>query len=199
MSTDVRQLKKSVRQQVQAVLRELSPQDRRASSELICLRLQQQPIWERAGRVLLFAPLPDEPDIWSLVGRALQAGKMVALPRYEPSSGRYEAGRVQRLGQDLAVGHYGIREPPREWGTWPLNQLDLVLVPGVAFAIDGRRLGRGRGYYDRLLSLVGGIKCGVAFDQQMDDRIPVEPHDDYLDCILTPSRWLPCSSRAVLK
>ena len=68
-------------------------------------------------------------------------------------------------------------------------RLDLVLVPGVAFDLHGRRLGRGRGYYDRLLSQVGGRTCGVAFDEQVVSEVPVEAHDVLLNCILTPTRW----------
>jgi 5-formyltetrahydrofolate cyclo-ligase len=56
--------------------------------------------------------------------------------------------------------------------------------------MDGRRLGRGKGYYDRLLAAVRGAKCGVAFDQQVVSEIPVEPHDILMNFTLTPTRWL---------
>ena len=72
----------------------------------------------------------------------------------------------------------------------PLNRLDFVLVPGIAFDLQGRRLGRGKGYYDRLLAEVRGKTCGVAFDEQIVDEIPVEPHDIHVNCILTPTRWI---------
>ncbi|MBP9903534.1 MAG: 5-formyltetrahydrofolate cyclo-ligase, partial [Verrucomicrobia bacterium] len=72
----------------------------------------------------------------------------------------------------------------------PLNRLDLVLVPGVAFDPRGGRLGRGQGYYDRLLAGVRGTKCGVAFDEQIVDAVPVGPLDIRLNCILTPTRWI---------
>ena len=70
--------------------------------------------------------------------------------------------------------------------------LDVVLVPGVAFDLGGRRLGRGAGYYDRLLTGVRGTTCGVAFDEQISGELPVEPHDVHVNCILTPTRWLSC-------
>jgi 5-formyltetrahydrofolate cyclo-ligase len=66
----------------------------------------------------------------------------------------------------------------------------LVLVPGVAFDSHGRRLGRGKGFYDQLLAFVRGTKCGVAFDEQIVPEIPIEPHDVRLNCILTPTRWI---------
>ena len=78
----------------------------------------------------------------------------------------------------------------------PLNRLDLVLVPGVAFDAQGRRLGRGKGFYDRLLAKVRGHKCGVAFDVQIVSGLPEEPHDVRVDSILTPSRWHLCQRAA---
>jgi 5-formyltetrahydrofolate cyclo-ligase len=71
-----------------------------------------------------------------------------------------------------------------------LKRLDLVLVPGLAFDRHGRRLGRGRGYYDRLLAEVPGTSCGVAFDEQLVASDPVGPLDVPLNCILTPSHWI---------
>jgi len=71
-----------------------------------------------------------------------------------------------------------------------LNRLDFILVPGVAFDLQGRRLGRGKGFYDQILAVVRGTVCGVAFDQQITPEIPVEPHDAVVNCILTPTRWI---------
>ena len=73
---------------------------------------------------------------------------------------------------------------------FPLKHLDLALVPGVGFDVTGHRLGRGRGFYDRLLAEFSGIKCGVAFDHQFVAQIPAEKHDVRMNCILTPTRWL---------
>ena len=72
----------------------------------------------------------------------------------------------------------------------PLDDLDLVLVPGVAFNLGGHRLGRGKGFYDRLLQNFSGKKIGVAFDEQIVDALPVEENDVRMDLILTPSRCL---------
>jgi 5-formyltetrahydrofolate cyclo-ligase len=69
-------------------------------------------------------------------------------------------------------------------------RLDLVLVPGIGFDVSGRRLGRGQGFYDRLLAGIAGTKCGVAFDQQVVGQIPAEKHDASMNFILTPTRWL---------
>jgi len=65
----------------------------------------------------------------------------------------------------------------------------LILIPGIAFDLHGRRLGRGKGFYDRLLTEIRGVKCGIAFDEQIVEKIPVEPHDVRMDFILTPTRF----------
>jgi 5-formyltetrahydrofolate cyclo-ligase len=92
--------------------------------------------------------------------------------------------------EQVPVGAFGIREPDRGCPGMPLNQLDLILVPGLAFGPGGRRLGRGKGFYDRLLMGISGLKCGVAYDEQIRPHIPLEAHDILVDCVVTPEKWL---------
>jgi len=199
MNATPEQQKAALRQRVRNALRNLSPADLRAGSIQACTRLQQEPVWREAIWVMLYSPLPDELDVLPLLQEALLAGKRVALPRFDPVQNSYLACHVQNPDDDLRAGHYGIREPRDNCPVVRLNRLDFVLVPGVAFAIDGRRLGRGKGVYDRLLTSVRGSKCGAGFDDQIVDDLPVEPHDIRLDCILTPTRWRCAEPRAVLK
>jgi len=133
--------------------------------------MRLRPEYRRAGAILFFAPLPDELDLWPLFEEGLRENRVVALPRF-------------------ARGQFGITEPSRDCRVLALNRLDLVFVPGVGFDRRGRRLGRGRGYYDRLLVRAAGFHCGAAMDWQVLAALPVEPHDRNLDCILTPTRWL---------
>lgn len=168
----------------------MTPQQREAASLQICARLQQQAIWNSASSILFFAPMSGEPDIWPLLEEALVARKTVALPRFSPATKTYLAARIQNLKLDLRRGQLGIREPTEACAEFPLSGLDLVLVPGVAFDLQGRRLGRGKGYYDRLLADVRSVKCGVAFHEQIMDAVPVGPLDVHLDFILTPTRWV---------
>jgi 5-formyltetrahydrofolate cyclo-ligase len=71
-----------------------------------------------------------------------------------------------------------------------LEKFDLILAPGVAFDWNGNRLGRGRGFYDRLLARTSGLKCGVGYDFQLIGKIPVEPHDARVNFVVTPGRCL---------
>ncbi len=168
----------------------LSPEYRAAVAAQVMVSLASRPEWARASSVLLFAPLPDELDVWPLVEMALMAGKAVALPAFDPSASGYVAQQIVDVTRDVVAGKFGVREPAESCAEVLLNQLDLVLVPGIAFDARGGRLGRGKGFYDRLLAGVRGTKCGVAFDEQLVDAVPVGPHDIRLNCILTPTRWI---------
>ncbi len=189
MSNSYLEAKAALRRQLRATALAVSPAERLAASEKICLLVKEQAVWRHARSILFYAPLPGEPDIWPLVTEALSEGKQVTLPRYSRVHDHYEACRIENASGHLATKQFGIREPTAVCPTFPLNLLDLILVPGIGFTLDGHRLGRGKGYYDRLLAEVHGLKCGVAFDWQVTVEIPVEPHDIQLNCILTPTGW----------
>lgn len=188
--TSLDQSKAALRQEIRSRLGALKVEQCEAASREICVRLRQQHIWQNAGSILFFAPLAGEPDIWPLLAEALVAGKSVALPRFSPVTQSYVACVVRDLDTDLRPGRFGIHEPAETCGELPLMRLDLALVPGVAFDSGGHRLGRGKGFYDRLLTTIRGTKCGVAFDEQIVSAIPVGPLDVSVNCILTPTRWI---------
>ena len=187
--------KSVLRDRVRELVRAIPAEERRAGAAALGALIRQQTPWRSAQSVLLFAPLPDEPDISALLDEAWRAGKTVALPRSDPQTGGYLAGVVADLAQ-LSPGRFGVLEPAAACPIMPLNQLDFAFVPGVAFDLVGRRLGRGKGFYDRLLAGVRGHKCGVAFDVQIVAEVPEEPHDARVDSILTPTRWHLCPRAA---
>jgi 5-formyltetrahydrofolate cyclo-ligase len=193
----VAQQKSVLRQRVKARLDVMTAKKRSKGSAKACALLESRPEWILARSVLFYAPLPGEVDIWDLAEAALRSGKSVGLPRFDVDRKVYSACRIKDLTAEIKRGQFGIREAGDRCGPLELNRLDLVLVPGVAFDLQGRRLGRGKGYYDRLLEAVRGTTCGVAFDEQIERSIPIEPHDIILDCILTPTRWIRSSRRAV--
>ena len=186
----MREAKARLRRELRSRLRAVPAEVLAAAAERMIARLVDRPEWSAARTVMLFAPMPEEPDVWPLADRVLKEGRMLALPRFDVTRGEYQAAVVRNLAREVIRGSFGIREPASECPVWPVNELDFVLVPGLSFDARGRRLGRGKGYYDRLLGSVGGTACGVAMDWQVLPDIPVEPHDRGVDCILTPSRWL---------
>ena len=178
--------KSELRREIRNALQKMSPAVRAVESIELCDRLEPQ--LQSAHTILFFAPLPDEPDVWPLLEKLLPTKKICALPAFNSATRTYSARRVQNLTTDIAAGKFGIREPTASCAEIPLEQFDLILVPAVAFDRHGHRLGRGRGFYDRLLAKAHGIKCGVAFDGQMVKEIPAGTHDVRMDFIVTPTR-----------
>jgi 5-formyltetrahydrofolate cyclo-ligase len=185
---NVQDSKIEIRAKIQTALARISPAVRAVESIDLCARLKMQA--QSARTILFFAPLPDELDVWPLMEEFLAAGKTVALPFFEAQGNNYTARQVKNVATDVAGGKFGVREPGSNCLEIPLDRFDLVLVPGLAFDLSGNRLGRGKGFYDRLLAAASGVKSGVGYDFQVLEKIPVEPHDAGVDFIMTPERCL---------
>jgi 5-formyltetrahydrofolate cyclo-ligase len=186
--------KSELRSRIRGMVRGVSTDERKRLSQALCEVMRTQMVWQTAERVLFYSPLADEADLTLLLDEALPK-KSVALPRFDSTTGCYCAAQIMERSQ-LTAGKFGALEPGAGCPSIPLNQLDLVFVPGVAYDFTGRRLGRGKGFYDRLLAEVRGHKCGVAFDAQIVAAVPEEPHDIRVDSILTPTRWHLCPRAA---
>jgi 5-formyltetrahydrofolate cyclo-ligase len=190
MGTDKKESKAELRKKIRAALEKISPAVRAVESVELCEGLEPQ--LRIAHAILFFAPTPEELDIWPLLEKFLAAGKVCALPFYNSATKNYLARRVRNPAKDVSAGHFGIREPASSCPEVPLETFDLVLVPGLAFDWNGNRLGRGKGFYDRLLENVSGVKCGVARDFQLLEKIPAEPRDLRVNFIVTPAREVKC-------
>jgi len=184
--------KAELRREIRAVLKEIPPATRLAASAQIRTRLKEQEFWRKASSILFFASLPDEVDLWPLLEETLAAGRIAALPRYNPVINDYQACRVQHPQTEVGPGQFGIREPKAGCVEIPVERLGLILVPGIAFDVRGGRLGRGRGFYDRLLAGIPGTKCGVTFDEQIVEVVPTGKLDVRMNFILTPTRCIKC-------
>ena len=144
-------------------------------------KLLGMPIWQEAHTVLLYHSLPDELSTGRLIQRAVEQGKQVLLPVVVGDDLEL---REYTSEQQLAEGAFHIREPQGEAFT-DYDAIDLAVVPGVAFSSDLFRVGRGRGYYDRLLPrLTKAVKCGICWPFQFFQQVPTEPHDVRLDAII---------------
>jgi 5-formyltetrahydrofolate cyclo-ligase len=192
---DLKLQKRDLRRDLRQRILQTPPAEWDEGSAAVRARLEALPEWKAATRVLGFAPMSAEIDIWPALAGALAQGKTVALPRYDSQTDAYVAVRVLDLERDIVSGAFGLREPAPGCPLWPWNQLDFVLVPGLGFDPGGRRLGRGKGFYDRMLSAATGVFCGVSMDWQLVPAIPAEAHDVLVDCILTPTRCWQCQPR----
>ena len=176
----------ALRQHIRERLDKISPAVRAVESFDLCDRLKAQ--FQSAHTILFFAPLPDELDVWPVLELSLALGTTCGLPFFDAEKKTYGARVLEKLATDIVTGKFGVREPAASCAEMPLDRFDLVLVPGVAFDLPGNRLGRGQGFYDRLLAETSGVKCGVGYDFQLLEKIPAEPHDEKVKFILTPNR-----------
>lgn len=156
---------------------------RDANSRAIAAAIAAHPAFLAAQTVALFAPLPTEPDVELLWEKW---PRQFCYPRVTGSQIEFV---LVRQPADLAPAHWNplIREPAPDQPTLPVASLDLILVPGLAFTRDGRRLGRGGGYYDRLLAARAPHTAvlGVCFGIQLAADLPSEPHDQRVDVVVT--------------
>ncbi len=154
-------------------------------------RLLDWDLAQDTSAVLAYAPVPPEVDIRSALQSWLNTGKSVCLPRIDWEAKTMTPAVITSL-DNLVTQRHGILEPPEDAPTIPIEDLDLILVPGVAFDEKCRRLGRGGGFYDRFLATVPPLvkTCGVAFEAQMVRSVPMDRHDRALDAVITESRLI---------
>src|SRR4051812_23204158 len=133
MSDAIPPQKNQLRQQLRSQLKSLSASERIVASTAAIARLREQPIWQQANSILFYAPLSNELDLSPLLHEAIQQKKVIALPGFISADEMYGAYHVVDFNRDCAPGKFGIIEPNAHCPVIPLNQLDLVLVPGVGF------------------------------------------------------------------
>ena len=190
------QEKVKLRKRFRSAIARLTAEEKQEASAGAQVALRETSLWQGAAAILFYAPLSDEVDLWPLAEAALKVGKRVALPRFVSDESAYALVEITDLQTAFYRGPHGVREPSDECPIFPQNDLDLLLIPGLGFSWEGVRIGRGKGYYDRLLANAKGIKCGVGFDCQIADGLPTEPHDILLDFILTPTFGLAAVNRS---
>ena len=177
--------KEELRQRMRQMKRQFSPQQLGELSLPIVARLRER--LKDAQTIVAYYPLPDEVDICPFLDELVAAGKTVLLPKViddETMELRRYNGR-----QNLKEGVLHLLEPDGEPFT-DYSQIDMMLVPGMAFDTSGHRLGRGRGYYDRFLSslftyhfsLITSI--GVCFDFQKVSEVPTDEYDIPVDEVI---------------
>ncbi len=189
--------KASLRHEMALRCQALEPGDALAAGRAVVAALLARSEWSLAGRIALFAGLGDEPDTRPLFDAIRDAGKLAFFPRCR-EDGDLDMVQVGSWGE-LRKGRFGILEPPEEGVLEPLSGLDLILLPGVAFDLQGRRLGRGGGFYDRALTGVGDLggpkTVGVGFAFRLIERVPAESHDRRVHAILTERGWAESAGR----
>lgn len=194
--------KQELRKRVRELKALCSLEERARLSEEICRKVMATPQWQEARTVLLYHALPDEVNTTLLLNAVLE--KTRSSPHTEkllPLAERYGGGGGEGLillpvviGDDLELrvfdgstseGAFHIQEPTGQLFT-DYPSIDLAIIPGMAFDSEGHRLGRGKGYYDRLLPrLTQAYRLGICFPFQLQEEVPHEEHDVRMDEVIS--------------
>ena len=143
-----------------------------------------------ASTILAYAAFGSELSLDPFITAALDAGKRIAIPAIDWVCKSMGAKQITNLDTDLVAGRYGIRVPREGCPVVEPEQIDVILVPGLAFDRAGNRLGRGAGFYDRYISALKESRhrptlIGVCYHAQVVDSVPTEPHDHRVDRVIT--------------
>ena len=187
------QAKAAIRERLLSERRAVEDAVRDTWSAAIVDRLDELPVWRDAAVVHTYVgAIEGEVATRGLVRRALENGKRVVCPRVRWRPPRLESWAIRSL-DDLVESRRGLWEPdPSRAEPVAAGQLDLVIVPGLAFDRRGWRIGFGAGLYDRFLSTVTAPRVALAFSLQLQESLPVEPHDEPVDWIVTEGETIAC-------
>jgi 5-formyltetrahydrofolate cyclo-ligase len=189
-SSALRLAKQSLRGRIIAARDDLAPHVRAAGAIVIRERVQALPSFRRAGCLLLTLPFRSEWDTRPLADDALREGRRIAVPRVDRETRTLHLHAIENVDLDIVPGYLGVPEPRPTLPAVHPGDVDWVLVPGVAFDAQGRRLGYGGGFFDRLLPSIPRDAPNIAgaFDVQVVDEVPAGPHDHRIDGVVTPTR-----------
>jgi len=169
----------------------MGAEDRTRQEAALVAAFSELPGLAGANTVLLYvSAFPEEFDTHPMLTLALEAGKRLVCPRVDRGARRLDLCQITDLDRDFTPGTLGIPEPRPAATRVDPTEIDWVLVPGVAYDPTGHRIGRGAGHYDRLLPTLreGVPRWALAFEVQWVESIPVRPHDQPLDGIVSPGR-----------
>lgn len=170
-------------------IRDSLPLDiRKSKSDSIFHKIFNSNFYNKANNIMVYASFGSEVDTSDFINKSIIDGKSIILPRCNSVDKSLSIFKVKNPATDLELSSFGIMEPNRnKCNSFNVKDIDLILVPGLAFDINCNRLGYGAGYYDKFFSTnnIRCIKIGLAFKEQLSAIIPTESHDIPLDFVVT--------------
>ncbi|MBI5375140.1 MAG: 5-formyltetrahydrofolate cyclo-ligase [Candidatus Schekmanbacteria bacterium] len=165
-------------------------------SDEICNKVLKLSILKKADIIACYIAKPEEVQTEKLILKLLDMGKKVVIPKVNPGNKGIEFYYLKSFHSELEKGYHGIMEPKtllKKLGV--KSHIDFAIVPSLALDITGTRIGFGGGYFDRFFSPAPERTtiCGIAFDFQILDTLPSDPHDINVDLIVTEKRTINCS------
>jgi 5-formyltetrahydrofolate cyclo-ligase len=194
--------KNELRKKVLALRKSLSLKEAEEKSTLVLTNLLTLPAYRHAGTLMTYVDFQNEVGTKELIGESLKRGKRVTVPFTDVANCRLIPSLLKRSWAELVPGTWGILEPaPDRLHPLKPEDLDLVVVPGIAFDFKGNRLGYGGGFYDRFLPQTrpDTVILALAFEFQVYPEICNRPHDYRMHFIVTEKRIIKCGLLKKLK
>lgn len=189
-------MKQAIRQRIIAQRQQIPKSERARWSRSIAARIAEMAPYRSAKMILAYMNFGAEFESEILVQQVLADGKTLLLPRVNPAMRELELYHVEDVDTQLAPGAYGIREPIAERceRLVKLEEIEFILMPGVAFGRDGARLGYGGGFFDKLLARMvhKPVLVACAYSMQVVANIPMEANDRRVDWLVTESETIHC-------
>jgi 5-formyltetrahydrofolate cyclo-ligase len=186
---DQREHKKALRAQLREMMQGIDVHELRDKSDAAAARLFGTVEFDEATTIMIFLSIPNEIDTCPIAMRAWQTRKTVTVPLVSFEQRHMIPVELKSLNDPMETGRLGVRHPTNGQPI-PVDDIDLVVVPGLGFDLEGHRLGRGAGFYDRFLSQpsFNGTACALAIDEQVVDLIPAMNHDVAVEMLVTDKR-----------
>ena len=195
----LRQRKDEVRRALSEARRSLTPPERRERSRRIAGLCRGIAGFSSAEVVCSYVDFREEVETAEFIAELLLEGRRVVVPVHEHGTAQPLVFAEIHALSEMVRNHFGILQPPRTAARLvPTAAIPLFLVPGLAFDPAGRRLGYGLGCYDRAFSdaAPGALKVGLAFELQILESVPADPHDVPMDFVVTEDRVIRAAAGA---
>ncbi|KAK7009861.1 5-formyltetrahydrofolate cyclo-ligase [Biomphalaria glabrata] len=189
------QAKDKLRQQIKANLNKLSQKEKDIQSTVVVNKVLSSKVFQECQRISIYLPMKNEVNTLPILRAMLNNGKQCFIPHYHNDDMIMSKLESWEHYEKLPINTWGIRQPTH----FDLSNdailnggLDLILMPGLAFTKDGRRLGRGKGYYDKYLQKCEDLglqpkTVALLFKEQLVDNVPISDNDKLVDFVFYPS------------
>ncbi len=192
LENNVKMLKRDLRIRLLQKRAEVSREVMNNVSDKICKTIIAHPLFKASQNMMVYIPFRDEVDIREVIETAWLSKKNILVPKTEKKRKWMDLYKIDSW-KDLELGNYQLSEPVILNKTpFPIEKIELVLVPGVGFDVHGFRLGYGGGYYDRFFDRFTLLpnRIGIGYDFQMLEEIPISEHDYQMNEVITENRHL---------
>lgn len=180
---DIKEAKKALRGEIRAKRRHIPPETRGEKDKSITEKVLSLDEYKKAGTVFCFVSYGGEPETRDIIADILKQGKRLCVPRCL-DEGQMECVLIEGLSC-LRPGYKGILEPKEGLPVLDPAEIDMAVVPGMAFTREGARLGQGGGFYDRFMEKTKAFTCGICYSEFLLEDIPAESFDKKVSAVVT--------------